>query len=301
MEHVSRLKKIRHRIEYFGVSVVTTLTSLLPLRLAVALGALLGWKAYRIFQIRRRVSMDNIRRSLEYVDSETKADRIARASYMNMGRSFVEYASFRRLDSRKVLEIVEFGGLEHFDRALEEGRGAILVTGHFGNWELLGAGIAAHGYPTHFLVGEQTNHLVDNLMNDLRRSQNIGIITRDVALRKVLRTLKDNQFVALLADQDARRSGIFVDFLGRPASTVRGPAMFAIKQKAPIIPGFIRRVGGGKHHAQLQELLWPDPSLEGEAAVVDLTQRYTDRLSDAIRQYPSEYFWAHRRWKTKPE
>lgn len=297
---MSRKKSIRHLIEYAGVRTVVALTSLLPLRLATALGALLGWKAYRVFGVRRRVSVDNIRRSLGYADTKAAAGRIACAAYMNSGRSFVEYALFGRLNAEKVRQIVAFEGLHHFDRALEHGRGAILFTGHFGNWELLGAGIAAHGYPIHFLVGEQTNPRVDSLMNDLRRRHNIGIISRDVALRKVLRALKDNQFVALLADQDARRSGVFVDFLGRPASTVKGPAMFSIKNNSPIIPGFIRRVGGARHHAELQEPLWPNPDLEGEEAIVDLTQRYTDRLADAIRRYPAEYFWAHRRWKTTP-
>ena len=294
------MKKIRHKIEYWAVAFVIGLTALLPRRVASTLGAILGWKAYRIFGIRRRVSINNIRSSLAYADSHSAADQIACASYKNLGRSFVEYGSFGRLDEAKVLDMVEFEGLEHLDVALEHGRGAILVTGHFGNWELLGAGVAARGYPIHYLVGEQTNSLVDNLMNDLRRSQNIGIITRDVALRKVLRALKDNQLIALLADQDARKSGIFVDFLGRPAATVRGPAMFAIKQNAPIIPGFIWRVGGGKHHAQFHELLFPDTSLKGDESILDLTRRYTDRLSETIRRHPTEYFWAHRRWKTKP-
>lgn len=279
---------------------VVKLTALLPRGVGLALGALLGWKAYRIFHIRRKVSVENIRVSLDNNLTAREADRIACRSYMNLGRSLVEYGAFRRLSRARVLEMVEIEGLEHFDGALEAGRGAILVTGHFGNWELLGAGIAARGYPVHFLVGEQTNGLVDNLMNDLRRSQNIGIITREVALRKVLRALKDNQFVALLADQDARKAGVFVDFLGRPASTVRGPAMFAVKQNAPIIPGFIWRTAGGKHHARLEPPLWPDPALGGETAVVDLTQRYTDRISAAVRERPTEYFWAHRRWKTKP-
>ena len=103
-----------------------------------------------------------------------------------------------------------------------------------------------------------------------------------------------------VADQDARKSGVFVNFLGRPASTVRGPAMFAVRQNAPVIPGFIWRTSAITHHARLEAPLWPDPTLEGDDAITDLTQRYTDRISEAIRQRPTEYFWAHRRWKTKP-
>jgi KDO2-lipid IV(A) lauroyltransferase len=196
--------------------------------------------------------------------------------------------------------MVRVEGLEHFDAALQAGRGAVLFTGHFGNWELFGAAAVAHGYSIHFLVGEQSNRRVDDLMNDLRRAQGIGIISRHVALKKVLRALKDNQMVALLADQNVRKGGVFVDFLGRPASTARGPAMFAIRNGAPLVCGFIYRERGGGHVATLEAPLYADPSLEGEAQLVDLTQRFTDRLAEWVRRHPDEYFWAHRRWKTRP-
>jgi KDO2-lipid IV(A) lauroyltransferase len=211
----------------------------------------------------------------------------------------MEYTTFAGLTRERVLGLVHVEGREHLDRALDAGRGAVLFAGHFGNWELFGACVAALGYPLHFLVGEQSNARVDEAMNELRRSQGIGIISRHVALKKIMRALKDNQLVALLADQNVRKNGVFVDFLGRPASTARGPAMFAIKQGAPIICGFIRRVGGG-HVATLEPPLYADPSLSGDDAIVDLTQRFSDRLAEWVRRYPEEYFWAHRRWKTRP-
>jgi KDO2-lipid IV(A) lauroyltransferase len=293
----TKLKKFRLALEYVGVRIAFGLTRLLPLRVATGIGAALGWLAYTVFRVRARVARDNATRA---VGEDGRPDEVARRSYQNLGRSMMEYTALGRLTHDDVRAMVRFEGLEHFDRALEVGKGGVVFAGHFGNWELLGAAAAAHGYPIHFLVGEQTNHRVDDLMNDLRRSQGIGIISRHVALKKVLRALKDNQFVALLADQNVRKGGVFVDFLGRSASTAKGPAMFAIRQGCPIITGFIRREGDG-HVATLEPPLFPDPSLEGDEAICDLTQRFTDVLADYVRRYPDEYFWAHRRWKTRPQ
>ncbi|UCH85084.1 MAG: lysophospholipid acyltransferase family protein, partial [Candidatus Latescibacterota bacterium] len=101
--------------------------------------------------------------------------------------------------------------------------------------------------------------------------------------------------------QDARHHGIFVDFFGRPASTVRGPAVFAIRRDCPIVPCFLIREGCDRHRAVFERPLWPDERLSGREAVRELTQRFTMLLEDYVRKYPEQYFWTHRRWKTKPE
>lgn len=297
---VSRRKRVQHWIEYAGVRSLAGLTALLPLGVTTRIGAGLGWTAYRVFRVRRRVVLENVRASLSLAEGDVTADRIGELSYMNLGRCMAEYVSQDKLTPEAVREMVRLEGTEHFDEALSKRRGAIFCTAHFGNWELFGARMR-RDYVMDFLVGEQANPMVDDRMNALRRSQGLGIIPRQMALRGVLRALKDNHIVAMLPDQDARRAGVFVDFLGRPASTVRGPAVFAIKQRCPIVTGYMRRIGGGKHVGTIEPPLWPDESLDGDDAVRDLTQRYTDRLSAAIRANPAEYFWAHRRWKTKPE
>jgi KDO2-lipid IV(A) lauroyltransferase len=232
--------------------------------------------------------------------NEAQAKDIIRRSYMNLGRSMMEYSAFGRLQPERIQEIVNIEGTEHCDEACRLGKGAVIFGGHYGNWELLGAALVTAGYPVDFLVGRQSNKLVDDTMNNLRRSQGIGIISRDAALRKVMRGLKDNRIVAMLADQDARKAGVFVEFLGRPASSVRGPAIFAIKQGCPVLVALIRRIEGNRHQATMLPPLWPNTDLDGDEAVLELMQRYTDALADAIRRYPDQYFWAHRRWKTQP-
>jgi KDO2-lipid IV(A) lauroyltransferase len=289
------MRTIRHRVEYAAVRGALALAGSLPIGVARGIGAGFGDLAYTL-GVRRAVSVDNVGRSLGVADAE--ASRIARRSYRNLGRSLMEFAAFRRWSAQELLAQVDFEGVENFARAREAGRGAVCVAGHFGNWEMLGAAIMALGYPVSFLVGQQANSRVDDVMNDLRRAQRVGIITRTSALRKVLLTLRANEFVALLADQDARRNGVMVDFLGRPASTVRGPALFAVRAGCPLIPIFIHREKD-RHRALAEAPIWADPSLDEEAAVLDLTRRHAEALSRQVRAHPEEYFWPHRRWKTQ--
>ncbi len=219
---------------------------------------------------------------------------------MNLGRSLVEFAAFEKLSADHIGKMVSSEGTEYFDEALEAGKGAVLFTGHFGNWELLAAWAARSGYPFHVLVGAQTNKRVDRLINELRRTQDIQVVSHKAGLRSALRILQKNEFVAILADQDARRSGVFVNFFGRAASTYREPARLAIQQGCPIITGFILRLQGGRHMAKIQPPLWPKPDLPQEEAIRVLTQRYTQHLESFVRENPDHYFWAHRRWKTQP-
>jgi KDO2-lipid IV(A) lauroyltransferase len=287
-------REIRHAVEYAAVRAALALAGSLPLGLARAAGASLGSAAFAL-RVRRDVSVDNIVYALGV--SPREAGRIARRSYENLGRCMMEFAAFRRMSADDMKRLAPIEGREHLEAALAAGGGAMCVAGHLGNWELAGAISAANGLPTNFLVGEQTNHRVDEVVNDLRRTQGVGIIARTSALKKVLTALRRNEFVALLADQDARKGGILVDFLGRPASTVRGPALFAIRARCPIIPFSIHREGKG-HRVIYDPPLWPDPAQDEETAVRELTRRYSDALSRRIREHPEEYFWPHRRWKT---
>ena len=290
------VRQVRQSIEYAAVRGALALAGSLPIGMARAIGASVGGLAFAL-GIRRDVTVDNITRALGVTRADAR--RIGRRSYQNLGRCMMEFAAFRRWSPADIRDLVIFDGRENVEAALAAGRGGMCVGGHFGNWELGGAIVGASNLPMNFLVGEQTNARVDEVMNNLRRAQKIGIITRTSALKKVLTTLRKNEIVALLGDQDARKGGIFVDFLGRPASTVRGPALFAIRAGCPIIPFSIHREGN-RHRATFGAPLWPDPSHDEETAVRELTTYFTDEIARRVREYPEEYFWPHRRWKTPP-
>jgi KDO2-lipid IV(A) lauroyltransferase len=298
---VARERKITlsHRLEYAAVRVLQTLICALPGGAARELGAGLGSLAYTL-GIRREVTLEHLSRVFGGERSEAEIEAIARESYRNFGRTTFEYGRFPRLDAREIEETVSLEGGEHLDRALEGGRGAILVAGHFGNWELAGT-LATMGYPLTFLVGEQHNTLVDGLMNRLRARFGVELVPLTGSLMGVLRALRRNRIVAMLSDQDAGSSGIFVDFLGLPASTPYGPGRIAARTGAPLVPGNAVRRPRGRHSLVIRPPVPPPPEgASPEEAARHYTQAYTTALEGFVRSHPEQYFWMHRRWKTRP-
>ncbi len=293
-------KKIRHRLELLGVRILMWLPSALPLRLSVKMSALLGIIAFDVVRIRRAVTLSNLERAFGGIYSPGERTAIGRRSYVNFAKSMVEFAALGRVSRDDLVRLVSMKGKHHLDGVLDAGRGAIIVTGHLGSWEFLGAAAVARGIPADFLVGEQSNRLVDGLMNDLRTKAGIGIIPRGVAARGIFASLKKNRVVALLSDQDARSHGIFVDFFGTPASTFPGAAQFALRSGVPIVFCHIVRMSDETHEAVFLPPIEPDRTAGKDAEILRLTAAHVKALEDAVRRHPDQYFWAHRRWKTRP-
>ncbi len=289
-----------HRLEYAAVRAFQGLICALPADAARELGAAFGAFAWSPLGIRRRVVLEQIERALGPDISAEELNRIARESHRNFGRMTFEYARFSRVTPAEVERTVSLTGREHFDAALEAGKGAIIPSGHFGNWEYY-ATIATMGYPITFLVGEQHNLLVDGVMNRLRVRFGGEIVPMTGSLRGIFRALQSNRLVLWLSDQDAGKRGVFVDFLGRPASTPYGAGRFAESTGAPLLPAMIVRHDGGRHEIVVSPPV-PRPSaeLDTDERVRQLTQGYTRIFEEFIRRYPEQYFWMHRRWKTRP-
>jgi KDO2-lipid IV(A) lauroyltransferase len=290
--------KIKHKFEYWITCFSCTILRVLPYRCALFLGSTLGILAFDVFRVRRKVSLINLKNSLGDQRNTKELRKIGRRAYKNIGKSMVEYSLFPSLNKKEIGGMVEFEGAENFDEAIRKGKGAVVVAGHFGSWELMGAATSQRGYPVDFLVGEQHNILVDNLMNDYRRYMGIGIIKMGAAAKGVMKALKNNRFVAMLSDQDAGSDGTLVDFFNRPASTPKGPAAFALKMNAPIIMGFIIREKNQKQKIVIEEPIFIQRSKNKEDDIRSLTQAYTSVLEKYIRQYPDHWFWPHRRWKS---
>ena len=295
-----RWKIARHRLELLGVHFLAFLPRLLPYRTAVRFGTLLGILAFDIVRIRRGVTLANLKRAFGDKMSSRERIRTGRRSYINFAKSMIEFASIPRLNPERIGKLVSFEGKEYVDKALEKGNGAVIVTGHFGSWELLGAAAAGSGMPVDFLVGEQTNRLVDDYINSLRASAGIGTIPMGVTMRGVFKALRNNRVVAMLSDQDARRGGIFVDFFGIPSSTYPGASQFAYRLGSPVIFCYIVRNEDETHRAIFLSPMEADPEKDRDQEIRRLTAGFTRALEDAIREHPDHYFWAHRRWKTRP-
>jgi KDO2-lipid IV(A) lauroyltransferase len=269
----------------------------LPPRAARAAGACLGDLA-RALGLRRRVAEDNLARAFPERGAAERA-RILVAHYRELGRVVAEYARLPELArAPQGEEIAAVRGLEHLFTAREAGRGALLLSGHYGNFELLGA-FLGHIHPVDFVVQPLSNAGVEEWLSRQRAAAGVGQIPLGAGVRRVLEALRANRWVALVADQDARRHGVFVPFLGRPASTPAGPARLALATGAPLIMGFAtRRPDGGTELDVEPPLAVPDP--RAPDAVATLTALHTARLEHWVRLRPEMWFWLHRRWKTSP-
>lgn len=273
---------------------------MLGARLAGRLAAALGRLAYRPLGIRAAVVEDQLRRAFPERDAAW-VRRTASASYAHLGREAMSMLRLSRLtadDVRAVTQLDE--GFEELRAAVEAGAGAIMVTGHFGNWEIGGAALAARGIPLDVVARRQANPLTDRLINAARERLGMRVIATGDATRGSLRSLRAGRVLALVADQDARQAGIFIPFLGRPASTFRGPALLALRSGAPVFIGTAVRTPDGTYRVRIRRIEWPEAD-DPESRLRALTAAHVAALEAAVRERPDQYLWHHRRWKTRPE
>lgn len=260
-------------------------------------GEWLGDAARRL-GLRRRVADDNLRIAFPGATDAARA-AILTAHYRELGRVAAEYPRLSALVRAPAGEAVARAeGLEHLEAVRAMGRGAILLTGHYGHFELLGAWLSRI-HPVDFVVKPLSNPHVEAQLARWRADAGVGSIPLGAGLRRVFEALRAKRWIALLADQDARDRGAFVPFFGRPSSTPKGPAELALRTGVPLVMGFIRRSPDGRHEIEVRPPLTV-PDLHAPGAVEALTACHTAILEAEIRRHPEAWFWLHRRWKTPP-
>ena len=268
----------------------------LPFETAGDVGAGMGLLAHRLLARRRRIAEENIARALG--DPAPRA--LARRAFEQLGRSFLEFLALPAQSPESLLGRVAFEGFEPaFERA-RQGKGAIMITAHFGNWELLGAAFGVKTGRIKYLLPAQTNPWADAYLNEVRRKIGVEPVQIGFGMRSGLRALRGGAFIGMLPDQDARKIGLHVPFLGRPASTHTAPARLAIRADAPIMVALLTREGPGRFRARMRRILTPDPGAPESAEVERLTRLMNEAIEEGIRERPDHWYWIHRRWKTPP-
>jgi KDO2-lipid IV(A) lauroyltransferase len=290
--------KLTHGVETWLVRWSMAFARRKPWPASLAAGVRLGDLAWRL-GIRRKTAEENLARAFPELGDEARAG-IIRSHYHELGRVWAEYARLAELARAPRAEVfVHDRGLENLERTRDSGRGAILLTGHYGSFELAGAALARF-HPVDVVVKPLSNPGAEAMLARSRRDAGVGAIPLGTAMRGAYRSLRAGHWVAMVADQDAGRRGIFVPFLGRPASTALGPAQLSIRTGAPIVMGFATRRDDGRMEMDFEPpMLAEDPEHPDAAAA--LTARHVARLEWWVRRNPAMWFWLHRRWKTRPE
>lgn len=292
-------RRFRWALEVALLRAFQLLVRVLPEPAWRALGRGLGRLVGGPLGYRRRVVDENLRAAFPELGAAERA-AVAAGMFRRLGEALCEFFALGHWSRQEILDRVPELDLTELERLRGEGRGAILMTGHFGNWELLGAAAAARGIPLHVVARSQSNPWADALQNRIRARAGLRVIKAERSLREVVRAVRHGEFVAMLPDVNTPGDGVFVDFLGRPAATPRGVAYFAWKLDCPVFAKFLRARGDGTHEALDTPTLHPDRNKDEARAVQELTQAMTANLEACIRAHPDHYLWVHRRWKTRP-
>ena len=223
---------------------------------------------------------------------------LAIRAFENQGRNLFELLLYPRMNSGNIIGKVEFAGRENFEKAFAKGKGVFMLAAHFGNWELLGAALALYGIPINAIARSVYIGELDEVLNGLRESKGIKVIKRgdNDSPRDILKALKRNEVIALIIDQNTKHiPGVYVDFFGRPAYTPLGLAQLALRTGAPVVPGFMVRVGD-RHRIEIGEQIEIVNTGDIESDIRANTQIFTGIIESYVRKYPGQWVWFHKRW-----
>lgn len=293
----------RQRLMYWLMVGTLHVLSLIPDFILLPLGALGGLIGYILDRRHVRIGMKNLEIAFP---EKSLADRgrILRASYVNLGRAGAEYIRLGGFFHTRLARRVRYHNLEYWNEVADRypGKGLLVLSAHFGNFELVAAAHAMHGYQISLVHHTQRFLAGDAMATFVRERAGVEIIRKHSAARAVLRALKTGDLVAIPFDQNAKRSeAVFVPFFGEMAATTSGLARLAMISGAPIVPAFIVRDPNHRtHFIEIMEEVPVQRTGDLDADVLENTRRFVGAVEAIVRRYPEQFLWTHRRFRTRP-
>ena len=285
----------------FFIKLIVTIINLLPHKLVVFCGRIFGMFLYFLSKQRRDITLTNLKNAYPTKRSKEITD-ICKFSYQNLGISIFELIKFRTQSISEIKNIIKFTNPELITEVYNRGKGLIMMTGHFGNWEMLAlaTGIETSSTLQHginVVAKNQKNAFFDNYIIDNREKFGNKVINAGNAAKEMIKLIKNKEIVALIVDQSADpNKDVFVDFFGNPAATYEAPAVLALKFNLPILVSYAIRQKDNTYIATFEELKHDDLLFDKEG-IKELTLRHVKHLENQIRLHPDMWSWQHRRWK----
>ncbi len=295
-----KFKLRRYYLYYLGRAAAFIFT-MIPIKIALVIASALGTLAFHALPRYRNLTIDNLKSAFGAEKSGHELEDIAKRVFRNLGKDAVELVNLPKFNKARMDKSVRFRNRERLDKAYEKGKGVIVLTAHLGSWELMAAALRENNYPGVTIGRRIYFKKYDDFLNKLRKSRDVEVIYRDESPRKMLKTLKQNWIVGIVADQDVDSvDGVFVNFFGRSAYTPTGPVVLARASGAVIVPVFIVREGNG-HTIAVEEPIELTNTGNRESDLIYNTQKWSDVVESYVRKYPDQWVWMHRRWKTKKQ
>ena len=266
------------------------------------MGAVVGRLALLLTPNLRRTGDLNLRLAFPQKTAPER-QQILRRLYRNLGWLLAEFCQMPRYTPECAQRFIRYEGLEHYLAAREHGKGVLILTGHLGAWELSSFYHSLMGYPMSIVIRRLDNPLVDNLVNHIRCLHGNQVLHKDDFARGLLASMRRGGTVGILMDTNMTPpQGAFVDFFGHPACTGSGLARVAMKTGAKVLPGFLLWDEATKQYVlRFGAALDLPVSDDAEADALAHTALFTRVIEEYIRQYPDQWLWVHRRWKTRPQ
>jgi KDO2-lipid IV(A) lauroyltransferase len=266
----------------------------------IRLGRLLGDLVPRISRRHFLLVCADIALALHLDSASEEVRRIAYESYRYLGESMAEFLRLPYMTTAQLRTGAHLEGIEHLDAALARGKGAILLTGHLGNWEICGTLMGLSGYPTTAITREQNDSALTEMLQRVRQTHGLQVVSVD-NIRACIQVLQRNECLGILGDMDASIPASFVQVFGRPAATHFGTAYFAHRSGAAILPIFDERLPDHTHIVRIGSAIPPSETGDLRRDLFYTTIRTQEVIEREIRRRPTEWFWLGQRWRTRPE
>jgi KDO2-lipid IV(A) lauroyltransferase len=285
-----------------GVRLYCMLAQMFPIDTNLRTARWLGWIWYKAMRRHRERAKEHLRAALGGAFSDDQFERMARKSMQQMTMMAVELLFTPRLINEWTWpRYVRLVGLRDALELLLAGRGAIMLTGHYGNWELLGFTLAALGFKVTAVMRPLDNAYLNDYLMRHRQERGLELLYKKGATRSADDILAAGGMLCFIADQNAGRKGLFVDFFGRKASTYKSIGLLAMRHEVPIIVGYARRTSRRfEYEIGVSRIIYPQEWREKPDELMWITQEYTRAIEAFVRDAPEQYLWIHRRWKTRP-
>ena len=294
------MQRLAESAAYSLLAAMTAVLARLPRRPAYWLGARFGDLAYLCLVRRRRVALDNLAIAFDGEKSAAERRAIARATFRRLGEHLIDFSRMRWLTPETAPLMFTVEGLERVEQLLARQAGLLILSAHFGSWELASAIALRLAPPMHVIARPLDNPALHRLVDAYRRYSGCSVIPKNQALSASLKALRRGDVVALLMDQSSlRHEGIPVPFFGAEAYTSIGPALMALRARCPVIGAFMVRQGLGKHRLVFSEEIPIQRSGNLQQDIADNTRRFNQLIESYVRAYPDHWFWLHRRWKKR--
>jgi KDO2-lipid IV(A) lauroyltransferase len=288
---------------YLALRTWIALVGAFPVEVNLRTARLMGRLWWLLKKKHRDRALDNLRPALGDQYNERQLRNIARRSLEHFAQLYlVELAMTPRLITR--WSWARYVTLDNLAPALElllKKTGVILVTGHFGNYELLGAAISRLGLPLTAIMRPLDHALVNRYLVRTREACGLTLLYKKGVMAAAPRVIDNGGALCFIGDQDAGRKGLFVDFFNRPASTYKSIGLLAMQKRVPIVVGYAARIGRGfSYRLRVERIIRPEEWDVQDDPLRWITQTYSHALETAIRRHPEQYLWMHRRWKHQP-